>query len=296
MGKKTLNELVKEGMENKLSSVQSFPLVYVGSKWNLAPFIIKFMKEHDKYCEVFGGCAAVLLRKKPVKIEVYNDLYNDLVNVLIMIKTRCEDLIKEFDKYPLSRVIYERFREDLKKEELPNERVGFDFERAFKWLFCNVRSFIVVPVYRLPNSRFMINFEYTLRDIAYRLKRVVFEHKDFEDCLRDYSKTDFLFYLDPPYWGLNYYAVKFTKEDHLRLYNILKEIKNPWILSYNADKEVVELYKGFFQVKIDYRASVYHGKIHPRYQELLIFNYKPDGLKDTDRIEVIDEVGMFNCE
>ena len=53
-------------------------LKYFGSKWRIAPWIIKNLPQHRLYCEPFGGAAAVLLRKPPSEKEVYNDLDGNL--------------------------------------------------------------------------------------------------------------------------------------------------------------------------------------------------------------------------
>src|SRR6266568_7782026 len=61
-------------------------LRYHGSKFRLAPWIMSFMPEHALYCEPFGGGAAVLLRKKRARVEVYNDIDSEIVNLFRLLR------------------------------------------------------------------------------------------------------------------------------------------------------------------------------------------------------------------
>ncbi len=55
-----------------------------------------------------------------------------------------------------------------------------------------------------------------------------------------------MFYVDPPYLGTEkFYDNSFTLEDHIRLRDQLKIIKGKFILSYNDDEQIKELYKNF---------------------------------------------------
>ena len=52
--------------------------------------------EFDRYIEVFGGAAWVLLYKeKHAQLEVYNDLDGEMVNMLRCVKYHLSELLKE---------------------------------------------------------------------------------------------------------------------------------------------------------------------------------------------------------
>ncbi|WP_373370538.1 DNA adenine methylase [Clostridium felsineum] len=83
-------------------------------------------------------------------------------------------------------------------------------------------------------------------------------------------------YLNPPYYGTEkYYEEKFSKEDHLRLYNKLKNIKGKVILSYNNCDFIKDTYKDF-----DIREVSRNNNLNNRYdnkdkiyKEIIIKNY-----------------------
>lgn len=80
-----------------------------------------------------------------------------------------------------------------------------------------------------------------------RLKKVVVENQDFETLIRHYDQKTSLFYCDPPYHNTeNYYRNigegGFTEKDHLRLRDTLLTIDGKFLLSYNDDEFVRELY------------------------------------------------------
>lgn len=61
-------------------------LRYFGSKWRIAPFILRHFPPHTTYVEPFGGGASVLLRKPRATVEVYNDINSEVVNLLRILR------------------------------------------------------------------------------------------------------------------------------------------------------------------------------------------------------------------
>ena len=78
---------------------------YYGGKWKIADWVISFFPEHRCYVEAFGGAGSVLMKKKPARVEVYNDLSNEMVNLFRVLRDRDQaaELKRLLDLTPYSR-------------------------------------------------------------------------------------------------------------------------------------------------------------------------------------------------
>ena len=219
----------------------------------------------DRYIEVFGGAAWVLLYKdKHAQMEVYNDGDGELVNLMRCIKYHSGELQREIGGIYNSREMFLDALEQLHCR-------GFtDIQRA-------ARFFIRIRIsYGSKGEHFGCNksplqksTEY-LSAVSERFASVVIEHKNYDDLIKVYDRPKAFFYLDPPYYGAEkMYDVIFTKEDHLNLKQHLKSIKGLFLLSYNDDPFIRELYSDFNIEPIQRSNNLSKGN----YRELLISNY-----------------------
>lgn len=88
-----------------------------------------------------------------------------------------------------------------------------------------------------------------------------------------YDRPDALFYCDPPYIGTeSYYRAPFTTDDHVRLANVLHNIKGRFLLSYNDCPLVHDLY-GDCQIEPLTRLNQLPAAGPTEYKELLVCNY-----------------------
>lgn len=189
---------------------------WIGGKTLLAPKITaEFPQNFGRYIEVFGGGASVLFSSdKHAKFEVWNDANGDLVNLFRCVKYHRGELQREIRYYLNSR---EMFGDIRKRLECP----GFtDIQRAAMF-------YVLVRISFGANSRdFASDTKQISTDcfdrIEARLSRVVIEHKDFEELIRQYDRPDAFFYCDPPYYKTEeYYSEKFSEADHYRLNGVL---------------------------------------------------------------------------
>lgn len=96
------------------------------------------------------------------------------------------------------------------------------------------------------------------------------ENKDFENLIKVYDRPNALFYCDPPYHSTEkYYDIKFTEDDHLRLKNTLDCVKGKFVLSYNDDEFIRELYKDYTIVNVSRQNNLSTGT----YKEVIIKNF-----------------------
>lgn len=73
-------------------------------------------------------------------------------------------------------------------------------------------------------------------------------HLDYTKIFELYDSEDTFFYLDPPYYNKEYIydnCENLTKQFHIELMNNIKKLKGNFLLSYNNEKFITDLYKDF---------------------------------------------------
>jgi DNA adenine methylase len=262
-------------------------LPYIGGKSYLAGWIIShFPKDYQKlsYCEVFGGGGWVLFKKEQSCLETYNDLNKNLVNLFRVIRDNFPEFEHKSQWSLHSREMYQEA-----KIKLQDDKFASQLERAIHTAIYQKQSFAGKGGwgYAVKGEKIMSGLWLPLLSrlelINARLKRVQIECLDFERVIDKYDGKDTLFYLDPPYVGVEHYyktaGVNFTADDHIRLAAILKQIKGKFVLSYYENELVRKLYKRYNIIKKEAtkhsrgitRAS--GDKPRPKSVELLIRNY-----------------------
>ena len=246
-------------------------IAWVGGKKLLRKIISdKFPEKFDKYVEVFGGAGWVLFYKdKYAKTEVYNDINSDLVNLFKCVKYHPEAIEKELELSLNSRQIFNEYKNQM-------DCIGLtDIQRAVRYLYLIKSSYGARVSTYGSKPRDISNTEF-LKDVRKRLSRVVIENKSFEKIISAYDNEGTLFYLDPPYHNTeNMYDTGdfiFNEEQHIKLRDILKDIKGKFVLSYNDDEFIRELYKDFKIEGIE-RQNNLSLNSGSRFKEVVITNY-----------------------
>lgn len=244
---------------------------WVGGKKLLRKEIIKRLPVEgvDKYVEPFGGAAWVLFGKSPNKKEVYNDLNGELVNLFRMVKYHPDALQKELDLMLNS-------REEFFRQRNMNPELLTELQRAARMYY------LIRASYGSKVDTFGVGFKdvstlKNLQEVHKRLSKVLIENKSFEKILQNHDSDKTIFYLDPPYHGTeSFYAVDggFGEEEHRKLAELLRNLKGKWILSYNDDDFIRNLYNEFHIEEVErlnnMGAAAGGEKI---FKELIIKNY-----------------------
>ncbi len=244
---------------------------WVGGKKQLRKEIIKrFPVEGvEKYVEVFGGAGWVLFGKEPHKKEIYNDINGELVNLFRMVKYHPDALEVELAFMLNSR------EEFFRQKMMPPERLT-ELQRAARLYY------LIRASYGSKVSTFGCHFRdvsviKNLQEVHKRLANVLIENKSFEEIIRQQDSEGTLFYLDPPYHGTEkFYEMEngFGEDRHRELAELLRNAKGKWILSYNDDSFVRELYQDFRIEEIERKnnmgMAVGGNKV---FRELIIRNY-----------------------
>lgn len=251
---------------------------WLGGKSQLARTIIDMMPEHHHYCEVFGGAGWVLFKKTISKMETINDINGDLVNLYRVFKYHPDALLKEFELQLISRDEFERLKAST-------SHTLTDIQRAARFYYLLRSCFgakVADPNYfshveRSPHLKLGDELKSVLLDMQQRLQKVNIENRNFDVLIAKMDRPTTLFYLDPPYYNCEKYYGKdiFSRDDFIKLRDILKNIQGKFILSLNDVPEVREIFKDFNFYTKQIRWSLNcKTKDENNGKELIITNYQ----------------------
>lgn len=245
-------------------------IAWIGGKKLLRKYIIeKFPEEFERYIEVFGGAGWVLFGKEQCKeLEVFNDIDSNLINLYRCIKYHCNELQRELEWLIVSREQFFNYKEQLNSKGLT------DIQRAARYFYIIKSSFGADRKTFGTNKKNLVNTIDYLSEINERLKNVVIENMDYERLIKVYDRPKALFYLDPPYLGTeSFYDSGFNIDDHIKLNGLLKQIEGKFILSYNDDEYIREIYNDFNIVRIARNNNLTSKSKTSEFKEVIITNY-----------------------
>lgn len=261
--------------QNCSLTTRKSPLAWVGGKSKLTATIIPLIPPHKCYVEVFAGAAWVLFRKSESKVEVINDINSDLITLYRVLQNHLEEFVRYFKWSLISREEFARL------QVVPTETLT-DIQRAARFYYLLRNAFgakIVGQCFGVANSSKprlnLLRLEEDLSEAHLRLSRVTVENLPYDNLIKRYDGQDVFFYIDPPYWDCenDYGKGLFTKDDFIKLRDILTQCQCKWLVSINNVPQIRELFKAyqFKEVKTSY--SINSGNTKP-VTELLISNYK----------------------
>jgi len=238
----------------------------IGGKRKLKNIIINsFPKDYEKmiYVEPFVGGGSIFFHKNSSIKEIINDKDKDLIT-----------LFKGFKKYKgdkISAKINGSYNKD-KFELIKNSDAKTPYDKFIKKLILNKVSFFGNNRNYNP-SRNSVSTKYK-NDYNERLKDVSILNKDYKDIIKKYDSPNTFFYLDPPYDNSTSKHYLHNKFDMNELFNLLKDIKGKFLLSFNESKQVEDLFKDFTirHVKTKYTDPKLGNQTREK-DELLISNY-----------------------
>jgi len=250
------------------------PLGYLGGKSRLAKRIVERIPKHTCYVEPFCGGAWVYFTKEPSRLEVLNDRDGELANFWNVVRHHLPEFLRYLEFSLVS-------REQFKKESKQNPEYLTDVQRAVRYYRLQRMGYGGKTVNRTfgtsvtrPNSLNLETVEDKLKVTHKRLARTTIENLDACECITRYDSKESFFYIDPPYWNADFYAVSFKDEDFKRLAQTLRSIEGKFILSLNDTPEVREIFSDFKIDTIETKYSLGNSKVSK-------------GTRGTDRKEVL---------
>jgi DNA adenine methylase len=219
---------------------------YPGGKSRALQHILPRLPYTDIYIEPFGGSAALLLARKPVKLEVYNDRFGGVVDFYRCLKDKelSERLVDWLELTVHSREMFV----DCKNHWPDQDDIVV---RAGMWYYLTRFSFSGIGrnFGRAVQANCIISGH--VRDklvdfaaIHDRLKYVTIENQDWPSIFRDFDDHEAVFYVDPPYIDAykGTYKYELSKSDHVRLVDTIMDTKGFVALSAYPN-EVYDSYK-----------------------------------------------------
>lgn len=154
-----------------------------------------------------------------------------------------------------TRLLFEKFI----SKNLPDNMEDFIYVEPFGGTFSVGNKLTSKPKMKVYNDIQIYDFN-IVADII--------EHRDFEEIINEYDSVDTFFYLDPPYFKKEYYYdMEHDVEFHNRIFDVLKNIKGKFLLSYQNHPYIINLYKSYNIKYNDNDTNMFRSK------EILISNY-----------------------
>ncbi len=184
--------------KSKDADILRAPFGYPGGKSRSIKNILPHLPYREKYIEPFGGSGAVLLARKPSKLEVFNDRYAGVVAFYQCLRDPI--LFQKLLDW-LDLTVHAREEFIFCKEW----KVDDPIERAGRWYYMVQSSFGSIgrnwgrQTKRSSMAGKIRRKLAIFPQIHERFLNVQVENQDWEDCLRDYDSKDAVIYCDPPY-------------------------------------------------------------------------------------------------
>ena len=272
------------------------PLRYPGGKSKaiktLSPW---FPKTISEYREPFigGGSIAIEITKSNPDIPVWiNDLYVPLYNFWVQLRDRGEELservreekqrtLDEGDKDKVTAKAKELFNKY--KEEIDTYD---DFEKAVAFFIMNKCSYSGLTEnstfsQSASNSNFSLVGADKLAQFSKLIKNWKITNLDYSEVMKAHGSRDTFIFLDPPYdikdflYGKNREMHK--KFDHERFADDVYNCVHKFMITYNVNDRLKELYKNYNLKEWKLRYSMAHrgdkGTDENIKTELLVTNY-----------------------
>jgi DNA adenine methylase len=236
-------------MESK-PQVKTF-FKYPGGKSKFSETLMNYLPECDTFTDVFVGGGSVTLRYAS-KFRDSNIIINDAdvftFSIWKILVDGDDSDIRRFGDMVHRHPTVELFKENRSKLQSSNDIV----ERAYLGLFFHKTTFSGM-FNGNPIGGFGQKSKWTI-DCHYNSENILSKFMAARELLKDRTtilNLDFrklhpkgLSYFDPPYVGVGdkLYDVTFSNTDHNELCKYLRELKTRWVLSYNDDPLVRELY------------------------------------------------------
>jgi DNA adenine methylase len=259
------------------------PVKWPGGKRYLAKHIISHFPSHRIYLEVFGGGASVLLNKKPVDVETYNDLDQRITRFFRILRDQGDRFTEKARLIPYSQVEFQAAATyPLGASELDMALCDFvRWRQSFggkggSWSFTTGRA--------RGGMAGDVNGWWTaieqLPQVIDRIRRVQIICQSAFEAIPRFDHSEGLIYCDPPYVhstrqenSRKTYHAEMSDDEHRKLSQLLNRCKAKVIVSGYPSELYEELYHGWKTVEFDIANHAAGGREKGRERECLWMNF-----------------------
>lgn len=213
-------------------------VIYYGGKSRDADWILSYFPPHTTFVDVFGGGGAVIFRKRPSTVDVYNDVGN-VSNFFQCLRDHSDELYRRLYFRDFGRDTFEQAR---RAWPLAMQR-GDLLTWAENWYITVAQGYTHEEYGESWRVSKQVNtaaaFASHVDDLPYfvdRLRRMQIERLDFSEVIPLYDTAGTLFYCDPPYLhetrvDTDNYVHEMPYERHVELLNLLLKVQGQVVLS-----------------------------------------------------------------
>ena len=250
------------------------PLRYPGGKAKFAPTIKSIIDNNDlhgHYVEPYAGGAGVALDLlfSGVCTNIHiNDLDLAIYHFWKSITEETEDFIRLVSKTDVTIEEWHKQKEILKQDDIS------PIERGFAAFFLNrtnrsgiLKGGVIGGLQQLGNYK--LDCRFNKETLIKRIQKIGSLSNKIHVYNRDTGKwlleidnlipSNSLIYLDPPYYekGQGLYRNFYNHQDHKSIKEKLIKVKTPWVVSYDNNQNIRDIYQQYRQEEyiLNYSAS-----------------------------------------
>lgn len=168
-----------------------------------------------------------------------------------------------------------------------NQKNSTPIQRAALFLFLNKTCFR--GIHREGPNGFNVPYGHykktpqhpdidTLMEMSYIFVDVIFQHQSFQISLQNIKENDFV-YMDPPYYPIDkksftsYTSDGFSAEHHQELFQMIKAMKNKFVMSNASVEHVHSEFSNYNISQIECRRAIHSKNPETKVNEVLISNF-----------------------
>lgn len=261
------------------------PIVkWAGGKTQLLDELLPLIPEFNTYYEVFFGGGALYFALEP-QDAVINDFNGQLINLYTVVRDKPAQFIRNLNQLQRNHNENEYYR----IRNLFNRSLKHDHKTvasASYMLYLNKMGYN--GLYRI-NSEGLFNVPSANRtechlydrdniyEVSRQLNNAQIMNVDFEEACANAQPGDFVFF-DSPYYNTfdTYQAGGFSKDDHIRLFNLFERLSNQGVnclLTNSNEKFITNLYHNHHIRVVEVKRMINCDGKKRNSKEVIITNY-----------------------